>query len=93
MIKGDQVKRMTKIPFKGKLIEAERINVKSHKEEWNTYDLEDGTKLRVKLVLAAVFKLKGIYKEDTGEPIYVIKTDNIIDAQIPDELYKIKEER
>ena len=84
---------MTKIPYKGKLIEAERINVKSHKEEWNTYDLEDGTKLRVKLVLAAVFKLKGIYKEDTGEPIYVIKTDNIIDAQIPDELYKIKEER
>ena len=42
------------------------------------------------LVVASVYKLKNEYNPNTGEPIYVIKSDNIIDAEIPEELYKSK---
>jgi len=81
---------MVKIPFKGGVAEGERVGVKSSEEKWNEYELEDGTKLRVKIVMASVYKLKEEYKPDTGEPIYAIKSDNIIDAEIPEKLYKSK---
>ena len=81
---------MVKIPFKEGVAEAERVGIKSSEEKWNEYRLEDGTKLRVKVVVASVYKLKNEYNPNTGEPIYVIKSDNIIDAEIPEELYKSK---
>ncbi|MBU7010496.1 MAG: hypothetical protein HXS46_07380 [Theionarchaea archaeon] len=78
---------MTKIVFQERLEDAERLNISASEEFWNTYGLEDGTKLKVRLVLASVFKLKNKYSR-LGEPIYVIKTDNVIDAQAPDGLIK-----
>ena len=81
---------MTKIPFKGRVVEGERVNIKSSEEKWNEYELEDGTKLRVKIVVASIYKLKNEYNPDTGEPIYVVKSDNIIDTEIPERLYKSK---
>lgn len=78
---------MTKISLNGKLVEAERINVEASNESWNIYELEDGSELRVKLVLASVLRIKDEYSK-TGEPVYVIKTETVIDPRVPDELVK-----
>jgi len=45
-------------------------------EHWNTYELSDGTILKVKLVLRGVKRLKK-YSPD-GTPIYIINTQNVV---------------
>jgi len=51
--------------------------------------LEDGTILRVKTVVASVFRLIEEY-EPSGKPIYVIRSKDVVDAEVPEKLYKSK---
>lgn len=53
------------------------------KEEWNYYELEDGTLLSVKTVLINVFK-EGV--DEKGRPIYSFSWTNIIGAVSPPQL-------
>ena len=67
------------------LIEAEDLDFEEESEQWNTYKLSDGTKLRIKLVLREVKRLKK-WKPD-GTPIYVISSMNVVrTVEIPKEL-------
>lgn len=75
---------MSKIPpeaFEG----AKEIDFTGEKEHWNEYQLEDGTTLKVKLVLRGVKRLEK-YEPD-GTPIYVINSMNVVRAvNVPEEL-------
>jgi len=54
-------------------------------EHWNSYDLSDGTTLKVKLVLRGVKRLRRC--EPDGTPIYVINSINVVRAvDVPKEL-------
>ena len=67
------------------LAEAEDLDFMEEKEHWNVYKLNDGTTLKVKLVLQGVKRLKKC--DPTGSPIYLIKSTNIVRAvDIPQEL-------
>ncbi|MFP3950783.1 MAG: hypothetical protein ACLFVP_01345 [Candidatus Bathyarchaeia archaeon] len=58
----------------------------SEEEHWNTYELDDGTVLKVKLVLKGVKRVKGQYSPD-GNPIYLVNSQNIVRAtNIPEDL-------
>jgi hypothetical protein len=55
-------------------------------EDWNTYQLKDGTILKVKLVLAGVIRLKNKF-DPLGNPIYMIKSTNVVRVMdVPGEL-------
>jgi hypothetical protein len=55
-------------------------------EYWNTYELKDGTTLKVKLVLKGVKRVEGQFSPD-GNPIYMVQSQNIVRAtEIPEEL-------
>lgn len=75
---------MAKIPqdaFSG----AKEIDFTEEKEYWNEYKLEDGTTLKVKLVLRGVKRLNQF--EPDGTPIYAINSMNVVRAvEVPDEL-------
>ncbi|MCW4012166.1 MAG: hypothetical protein NWF07_04145 [Candidatus Bathyarchaeota archaeon] len=75
---------MAKIPneaFTG----AKEIDFSGEKEYWNEYLLEDGTTLKVKLVLRGVKRLEK-YEPD-GSPIYAINSMNVVRAvNVPNEL-------
>jgi hypothetical protein len=61
------------------------LDFKEIEENWNTYTLNDGTTLKVKLVLRGVKRLKK-YEPD-GSPIYVINSINVVRAvNVPEEL-------
>ena len=61
------------------------LDFKEVEENWNTYALSDGSKLKVKLVLRGVKRLKS-YEPD-GTPIYVINSINVVRVvDIPEEL-------
>ena len=68
---------MTKIS-KEAFTGAREIDFKDEKEYWNEYKLEDGTTLKVKLVLRGVKRLNQ-YEPD-GTPIYAINSMNVVRA-------------
>jgi hypothetical protein len=57
-------------------VEKVEVQAKPFSEEWNQYTLSDGTPVRVKLVLISVFRTK--HYDQLGEPVYVVKSDNIL---------------
>lgn len=79
---------------KGEFIRAKNLKFKVIKEDWNEYELEDGTILRAKLV--AVKMVRGIdpktgdilYLEDRGEPLYNIRHQVVVTAEVPKSLLK-----
>jgi len=75
---------MRKMPM-GALEGSVDLDFKEVEENWNTYNLSDGTTLKVKLVLRGVKRLKNF--EPDGSPIYVINTINVVRAvDIPPDL-------
>jgi len=56
-------------------------------ERWSEYRLADGTTLRIKPVVIAVFRADGQYTED-GEPVYNMKSTLITDVRAPTTLSK-----
>lgn len=67
------------------IVEATDIDFTEEKESWNTYKLNDGTTLKVKLVLRGVKRLKK-YNQDRL-PIYLIQSQNIVrTTNVPEEL-------
>jgi hypothetical protein len=61
-------------------IELDFIEVEEH---WNIYQLSDGTKLKVKLIIRGVKRLNQF--EPDGTPVYLINSMNVVRAvDIPD---------
>jgi hypothetical protein len=56
-------------------------------ERWSEYRLADGTTLRLKPVVIAVFRASGQYTEDS-EPVYNLKSTLITDVRAPAALIK-----
>jgi hypothetical protein len=53
------------------------VKVKTQIEEWNIYELEDGTKIRTKQSLVQILKLQG--ETDTaGNPVYFLQSAPIM---------------
>ena len=75
------------LDFQGKKVTGQKVNFDIEKENWNKYLLDDGTKLRVRLVVAQVVRLDNEYTRE-GEPIYVINSTNVVSADVPDHLQK-----
>ncbi|MCK5669768.1 hypothetical protein KAI10_00150 [Candidatus Bathyarchaeota archaeon] len=67
------------------LKDAVEVDFSEEKEFWNEYTLEDGTTLKVKLVLRGVKRLAR-YEPD-GTPVYVINSMNVVRAiNVPPEI-------
>ena len=56
------------------------IEMLEAKEMWSEYRLADGTKLRIKPVMIAIFRADGQHTAD-GEPVYNMKSTLITDVR------------
>jgi hypothetical protein len=81
------MERKTKIMFNGQQHDATLIPVTSSQEPWSEYILDDGSLLRLKTVVTEVYKIDGFYTAE-GDPVYQIKSKNIVSAISPEELKK-----
>jgi hypothetical protein len=59
----------------------------SSQEFWNEYLLDDGTVVRVKLVATEFLRVDGQFDAD-GNPVYVVKSTNVMSIQSPEALKK-----
>ena len=61
---------------------ATEIEMLEAKENWSLYQLADGTTLRVKPVMIAVFRSDDQHTAE-GEPVYNMKSTIITDVRVP----------
>lgn len=78
---------MAKINFQGREVEAAEVDFQTRREDWNEYQLLDGTIIKIKLVVSGVFRIEGLYDDD-GNPVYQIKSTNLPVVRSPDVLKK-----
>ena len=67
---------------KGQMVNAEQLDFKQINEGYSEYQLSDGKIMKVKIVLAEVYRLDEI-DESTGRNHYFIKSQPIISMEEP----------
>ena len=75
------------INYGGRQVEATPVEINQTSERWNEYFLEDGSILKMKLILKKVFKIDGEY-DNEGNPIYVMQSTNVSSISAPKHLRK-----
>ena len=76
-----------KLNLGGKEIWAELIPVQQAKEGWSQYLLTDGSIVKIKMVVTDIFRVDGEYDPE-GNPVYYVKSTNVLSVNAPEELKK-----
>jgi len=76
---------MPKINFQGQEVDATEVEFQTRREDWNEYQLMDGSVVKMKLVVSEIFRLEGRYDTE-GNPVYHIKSTNVAAVKSPDAL-------
>lgn len=77
--------RKKKVNLNGTIVEGTEIGFRPSGEHWNEYLLDDGTVVRIKLVLTSVVRVDGMY-DDNGEPVYLVNSQNVMGVSSPEDL-------
>jgi hypothetical protein len=72
-----------KINLGGQTVEAESLTYRSLNEPWSSYQLEDGSIIKLKLVVSYVYKLPTV-DSLTGLPQYVVRSSNVMSVEPPE---------
>lgn len=76
-----------RVPFQGKEVDATPVTPTQSNEHWNNYLLEDGSVIRMKLVVTEFLKIDGQYDQE-GNPVYAIKSTNVVAVETPEDQRK-----
>lgn len=76
---------MTRIPYKDGEVDATEMEFQIRKEDWNEYQLMDGTTIKMKLVVGEIFRVPDEFDKE-GNPTYVVKSNNVLVVRAPDNL-------
>lgn len=69
----------------GREVEATDIDFKSIKEDWNEYELEDGSVLKFKTIISSIIRTED-YDLITGDPIYRTRSTSIVRVKVPENM-------
>ena len=77
---------MTKVTFPdGTQVEMTEVEIADEKTPWNTFKLEDGTELKIRLNVVAVQRAKDKF-DSTGKPAYQFQSNLTVRARVPPKL-------
>ena len=80
---------MPVVKWQGRDVDALEVRFKSNHEEWNEYTIDDGSVLRMKTIISEVLRLTDEYDPE-GNPVYIVKSANMLAVKSPDHLKKPK---
>ena len=75
------------IEYQGRKVEGEVLEFDAKSEVWNQYALEDGTSMKMKLVLLEVIRVLNEFSPN-GDPVYQFSAQQIVGITSPDNLKK-----
>jgi hypothetical protein len=68
----------------GQEVFGEEVEFQVEKEPFNVYILEDGTTLKLKIVVSGVVRLEAFGPD--GSPLYQVQATNVLIPDVPDRL-------
>ncbi len=71
----------------GEWADAAPVGINQSSEQWNHYLLEDGSVLKVKLVVTKVSRIDNAYDAE-GNPLYIFQSTNVTSVESPENLKK-----
>ena len=71
----------------GKEVDATPVEINQSSEQWSHYLLEDGSTLKVKLVITKVSRVDNEYDVE-GNPVYSFQSTNVASVVSPENLKK-----
>ena len=69
-----------------KTVEGTLVDFETVREEYNSYKLSDGSIIRMKTVVTNIIRTEEF--TPTGEPVYIVNSQNVLVADVPDQLKK-----
>lgn len=78
---------MPKVQWQGREVDGLEVRFRNVREEWNEYDLEDGTTIRLKSVVSEIVRVEGEFDRENN-PIYLVRSGNVLVVKSPDNLKK-----
>jgi hypothetical protein len=79
------VERKRKINLGSGEVEVTEVGFRSAGENFQEYLADDGSVLRVKLVVTNVLRVDGQY-DPQGNPLYLVQSTNVMAVSAPEEL-------
>ena len=80
------MERKRKVPLPdGSVVDGTEVGFRSSGEHWNEYLADDGSVIRLKLVVTEIMRLDDTYEPD-GTPSYAVKSTTVMATSAPDEL-------
>jgi hypothetical protein len=80
-----------KNPITGEELNAYDVPLKESNEKWSEFELEDGTKIRMKVTISGAHRFVGKY-DPQGNPMYdLVAMPQIVTVYVPEELKKEQE--
>lgn len=73
-------------PQELQLSATDDMDFETMKEDWNVYQLEDGARIEIKLIVTRIGKTDKF--DPMGSPIFLTQTQTVIKPKIPKELQK-----
>lgn len=74
------------VKLRGEDVNATDLDFEIKKEDWNIYEIEDGATIKMKLVVSSIARTEKFDAE--GNPVYVVKSTNLLSVSVPDRLKK-----
>ena len=74
-----------KVPFKGQMVDGDEVTFTILDENWNRYQLHDGSEVRLRIVVSDILRIPGEFDEE-GNPVYIIKSKNFTAVSSPENL-------
>jgi hypothetical protein len=69
-----------------KTVPGTLVDFETVREEYNTYKLSDGSMIRMKTVVTSIIRTEEF--TPSGEPVYIVNSQNVLVADVPDTLKK-----
>lgn len=83
----DCMERKRTIDFGQGPTEVVEVSFRAGTENWNEYLLDDGTVMRIKLVVTDVYRVIDAHDPE-GNPVYFSKSTNVISVSVPEDNQK-----
>jgi|SRR5262245_14162385 len=79
---------MKKVEFRlgDKIVAGTPADFETLREQYNSYKLVDGSTIRMKTVFTNIIRTEEF--TPGGEPVYIVNSQNVLVAHVPDELKK-----
>jgi hypothetical protein len=71
----------------GQQVEASVLTFRTTNEDFSEYLLDDGTVVKLKVVVTDVARVEGIF-DPQGNPLYIVQSTNVMSVDAPNELRK-----